>query len=51
MTFFSNSGEFALDRLNVFVYIHPVMFAKTLKTVRMHVAAWLIQAAAEGGSS
>jgi hypothetical protein len=49
--FFYHSGEFALDRHGDFVYIHPMMFAKALQIRRMHAAAWLTQAVAEGGSS
>jgi hypothetical protein len=41
----------ALDSRDDFVYIPFMMFAKALQTRTMHVAAWLIQAVAEGGSS
>ena len=41
----------ALDRRDDFVYIPLMMFAKALQTRRLHVAAWQIQAVAEGGSS
>jgi len=50
LDFFRSCG-FSLDRFDVFVYIHHMMFAKALTTRRMHVAAWLIEAVAEGGSS